>query len=117
MKRHVSAVLSMVFGSALVFATVVLINRFADGPSDPEKIRASQIDFEKKEKPEPRKVVQRKPRPPKRTKRRAPAPVSGLSSLAGLDLGLPGFDADNLGDLTGVPSVSMISTAEPLLLT
>ena len=91
----------MVLGSGLVFATVILINKFAEGPKSQEVAKSTQIDFEKKEKPKPKKIVQRKPPPPKRTTRRAPAPITGLSSLAGLDLGLPGFDADDLGNLTG----------------
>ncbi len=100
-KKHAVAMLSMVLGSSLVFCTIVLINKYADGPQAEEQIKTAKIDYEKKEKPKPKKQVQKKKPPRKPQPRRAPAPVAGLSSLSGLDLGLPGFDADDLGDLTG----------------
>lgn len=92
---------SMVLGSSLVFCTIVLINKYADGPQAQARIKSAQIDYQKKEKPKPKRQVQKKEPPRKPQPRRAPAPVDGLSSLSGLDLGLPGFDADDLGDLTG----------------
>ncbi len=100
-KKHSLALLSMVLGSSLVFCTVVLINRFADGPQTADTVKTAKIDYEKKQKPKPKKTVQKKKPPRKPQPRRAPAPVAGLSSLSGLDLGLPGFGADDLGDLSG----------------
>ncbi|MEM9304167.1 MAG: energy transducer TonB [Pseudomonadota bacterium] len=94
--------LSMLMGSALVFLTVVMINRYAEGPGAEEELSAAKIDFEKKDKPKPKKVVQQKKPPPPKPSRRPPTPLTGLNSnLAGLDLGLPGFSTDDLGDLSG----------------
>ncbi len=93
---------SMLLGSLLVFATVLLINKYADDPLGDDTVRAAQIDFEKKPKPKQQKTIEQKPKPKPRTQRRAPTPLTGLGSdLAGLDLGLPGFDADDLGNLSG----------------
>lgn len=101
-RKATYGLLSMVFGSALVFFTVVMINRYADGPKANEVEAAAKIDFEKKEKPKPKKVVEQKRPPPQKPARRPPTPLTGLNSdLAGLDLGLPGFSSDDLGDLSG----------------
>ncbi len=100
-KKHAIAMASMVLGSSLVFCTVVLINKYADDPMDQNQIKTAKIDYQKKEKPKPKEVVEKKQPPKKPQPRRAPAPIDGLSSLSGLDLGLPGFNADDLGDLSG----------------
>lgn len=100
-RKHTAAIGSMLAGSMLVFGTVVMINRFADGPDASEAIRAAAIDFQKKEQKPQAKKVEKKEQPPKRTRSRtAPTPLTGLSTgLSGIDLGLPAFDTD-LGGLS-----------------
>jgi protein TonB len=101
-RNQIHGLLSMVLGSALVFATVVLINKFAEGPKGREEINVAKIDFEKKEKPKANKQVRKQEQPKPRPRRQAPAPLTGLdSSLAGLDLGLEGLDASDFGNLSG----------------
>lgn len=100
LKKHAIALLSTVLGSTLVFCTIVLINRYSDGPQADDQVKTAKLDYEKKEKPKPKKQVEKKKPPRKPQQRRAPAPIAGLSSLSGLDLGLSGFGADDLGDLT-----------------
>ncbi len=101
-RNFVFATLSMVLGSALVFGTIIVINKYSEAPQQDDVLAAAKIDFEKKEKPKPKKVVEKKEPPKRSAPRRAPAPLTGLdSSLAGLDLGLPGLDMDDLGGLSG----------------
>lgn len=102
-RPYIFGFLSMLIGSALVFTTVILINKYSEGPRAEERIAAAKIDYEKKEKKPPeKKTVDRKPPPKRQTSRRPPAPLVGLdSTLSGLDLGIPGFGADDLGNLSG----------------
>ena len=105
---------AMLMGSALVFVTIVMINRLASGPQAEAVTRTAQLDFEKKEKPKHESRV-RKPEPPKRKPQRTPpAPLVGIdASLSGLDLGLPGFDAGDLGDLSG----DLLGSTEDVVMT
>ena len=114
LKPVLSGLTFMVIGSVVVFTTVIMINRFAEGPKAEEKLNAAKIDFEKKDKPKPKKVVQKKQPPKQKPARRPPAPLTGLdSSLAGLDLGLPGFDSGDLGDLSG----DLLGSADDVVMT
>lgn len=88
---------SAALGLTLVLGLIIFMNNQLGRPDgDPGKA-ASSIEVVKKEKP-PQQETVRKPEPPKRKPRRsAPAPLVGLDSgLAGLNFGLPGFDANEL---------------------
>jgi protein TonB len=88
---------SAALGTALVLTLVVLMNRQAGGPEAEDGLATTNFEVVKKEKPKPQESV-RKPEPPKRRQSKAaPTPLIGLDSgLAGLDFGLPQFDANEL---------------------
>jgi protein TonB len=97
----------MLAGTVIVLGTVVLINHYSNALEETRAEATNQIALERK-KPPPEKQVQKpKPKPkPKRTRRAPPNPLVGLdTSLSGVDMGLPGFSADDLigmeGDLLG----------------
>lgn len=87
---------SAVLGFVLVLGLMLAMNRQL-GVSRRDLAEAgSRIEVVRQEKPKPQQTV-RKPEPPKRPQRRAPAPLVGLdSALSGLDFGLPQFDASEL---------------------
>ena len=93
----------MVFGTVLVIGTVVLINHFSDSLEDTRADARSQIALERKKPPPDQQVQKPKPKPkPRRSRRAPPTPLTGLdTSLSGVDMGLPGFSADDLGGLEG----------------
>lgn len=107
LRRNLYAVSSMLAGSFVVFGTVVLINHAANNLEDVRADQESQIKFERKKPPEEKQIQKPKPKPkPKRSPSAPPAPLLGLStSLSGVDMGLPGFSAEDLmgmdGDLLG----------------
>lgn len=109
------AVAFMLVGSLGVLGTVVLINHYADTLEDTRERVANQIAFERKKPPEEKKVEKPRPKPkPRRTQRSAPAPLTGLdTSLSGIDVGLPGFSADDLGALEG----DLLGGAEGVVMT
>lgn len=97
-RRRLFGLTTMVVGSFVVFGAVVLINHAL---SDLEEVRADQADqiqFERKKPPEEKKIEKPKPKPkPKRAPNAPPAPLTGLdTSLSGVDMGLPGFSANDL---------------------
>ena len=106
-RRRLYALSTMVVGSFLVFGSVVLINHALSDIEDVRADQADQIQFERKKPPEEKKIDKPKPKPkPKRTPHAPPAPLTGLdTSLSGVDMGIPGFSADDLmgleGDLLG----------------
>jgi len=93
----------MLGGSILVVGTVVLINLFSDSLEDSREEAGHQIALERKKPPPEQQVQKPKPKPrPKRSRRAPPNPLTGLdTSLSGVDMGLPGFSADDLGGLEG----------------
>lgn len=102
-RRLAWATAFMLGGTLLVIGAVVLINLFSDSLEDSRSEAVKQIALERK-KPLPVQQV-RKPRPkppPKRSRRAPPNPLTGLdTSLSGVDMGLPGFSANDLGGLEG----------------
>lgn len=106
-RRHAFAVTSMVLGSMVVFGTVVLINLASSRLDQARADQADQIIFERKKPPEEKQVQKPKPKPkPRRQPTAPPAPLTGLdTTLSGVDMGLPGFSADDMmgmdGDLLG----------------
>ncbi len=106
-RRHAHALSFMLLGSVLVFGAVILINRASENLDEVRAGQAEQIQFERKKPPEEKQVQQPKPKPkPRRNPSAPPAPLLGLSTnLSGVDMGLPGFSANDLmgmdGDLLG----------------
>jgi protein TonB len=92
----------MLAGTAAVLGSVVLINHYSNALEETRARAANEITFERKKPPEERRVEQVRPKPKPRRTRSAPAPLTGLdTSLSGIDIGLPGFSADDLGALEG----------------
>lgn len=89
--------LSAALGVVLVLGMAIGMNTQLARPDDEAGRGASSIEVVKKEKP-PQSEPVRKPEPPKRPPQRsAPAPLVGIGAgLAGLNFGLPGFDASEL---------------------
>ena len=95
-RRLAWATASMVAGTALVIGAVVLINVFSGSLEETRSEAGHQIALERRKPPPEQQVQQPKPKPPPRRARRAPPnPLTGLdTSLSGVDMGLPGFSAD-----------------------
>ena len=102
-RRLLWASASMVAGTIVVLGSVILINRYSNTLEDTRGEIKSQIALERKKPPPEQQVQKPKPKPkPKRTRRAPPNPLAGLdTSLSGVDMGLPGFSADDLGGLEG----------------
>jgi protein TonB len=102
-RRLAWAIGSMMIGTAVVLGTVILINHYSDSLDESRAESTSQIALERKKPPPDRQVQRPKPKPKARQARRAPpSPLVGLdTSLSGVDVGLPGFSADDLGALEG----------------
>lgn len=99
-RTHGLGLVSAAIGTAFVFATLILINRAAVGPSDAQAASQASLQIERKEPPKKERQVQRRPPPKRPPVRPQAAPVAALAgSLSGLDFGLPGFEQDDLGDL------------------
>lgn len=106
---------SMLAGTFGVLGIVVLINYYSDTLEDTRAEVESQVAFERKKPPEKEQVQKPRPKPkPRRSQRNAPAPLTGLdTSLSGIDMGLPGFSADDLGALEG----DLLGGAEGMVMT
>lgn len=106
---------SMMIGTVLVLGTVILINHYSNSLDETRADAASQITLERKKPPPEQQLQQPKPKPPPRKTRRAPpSPLVGLdTSLSGVDVGLPGFSADDLGGLEG----DLLGGADGLVMT
>lgn len=102
-RRLAWATASMMIGTVVVLGTVMLINHYSDSLDQSRADAASQIALERRKPPPDQQVQKPKPKPKPRTARRAPpAPLTGLdTSLSGVDVGLPGFSADDLSGLEG----------------
>ncbi len=103
LRRLAWACASMAVGTAMVLGTVLLVNHYSDSLEDSRAEATSQIALERKKPPPEQQVQKPKPKPrPRRNPRTAPAPLTGLdTALSGIDMGLPGFSADDLGALEG----------------
>lgn len=109
---HLIGIASAALGFGLVLGMLLLMNRPLPAPDAGKGESGSRIEAVKKEKPKPKESL-RKPAPPRRKSAKpAPAPLLGLEGgLAGLDFGLPQFDASepDLGQglLGGAEEVAM----------
>ncbi|MBT8058700.1 MAG: TonB family protein [Xanthomonadales bacterium] len=103
LRRLLAATATMLFGTVLVLSTVILINYYSNSLEDQRAAVSQQIQFERKKPPEQQQVEKKKPKPkPRRTPRNPPPPLTGLdTTLSGVDMGLPGFSADDLSALEG----------------
>ena len=103
MRRLAWATASMVAGTLVVIGSVVLINLFSNALEETKAESGSQIALQRKKPPPEQQVQKPKPKPkPRRARRAPPNPLTGLdTSLSGVDMGLPGFSADDLGGLEG----------------
>ena len=93
----------MLAGTLAVIGSVVLINLFSDSLEDSRAETTSQIALERRKPPPEQQVQKPRPKPrPRSSRRPPPSPLTGLdTSLSGVDMGLPGFSADDLGGLEG----------------
>lgn len=99
--RHLSALASMLLGSALVLSTLVIINDSQINKAVSVSNTHSIIKIHKT-KPKPQQTVAPpKPKPkPKPRRLQPPTPLLGLSSqLGGIDVGLNQLGVGNLGEL------------------
>lgn len=98
--KHWAAAVSMVFGTALIFSLVLIMNRYMGKIEKTSASEVTEISMVKQIKPEPKKEIKKvEPKKP-RVRPQAPAPFQGLStSLSGIDLGLFGFDDGGINDL------------------
>ena len=103
MRRLAWATGFMLAGTVLVIGTVVLINLFSGSLEETRSELGSQIALERRKPPPEPQMQKPKPKPkPRRARRAPPNPLTGLdTSLSGVDMGLPGFSADDLGGLEG----------------
>ena len=97
MGQRIAGVLGMITGSALVFVTLLLINRYATLVNQRKDGLVSRIEVVRKAAPPP--APKPKPRPkPKARRDLAPTPLAPMANLlSGMNFGLPAFDPDALG--------------------
>jgi protein TonB len=102
-RRVAWATASMLAGTVLVLGTIVLINYYSNTLDESRAEATSQIALERRKPPPDKEVQKPKPKPkPRKSSRPPPTPLTGLdTALSGVDMGLPGFSADDLGGLEG----------------
>jgi len=93
-----SGLVFMVLGSVLVIATMLLINRFAEGPKQLQQSTSAAFSVERQQQASVPKITPPPPPPPRRTPPTPPA-VALNTNLSGIDFGLPAFSGDELGAL------------------
>ena len=93
-----SGLVFMVLGSVLVIATMILINRFAEGPDALNQSQSAAFTVERPQQTPPPKLPPPPPPPPRRAPPTPPA-VALNTNLSGIDFGLPAFSGDELGSL------------------
>ncbi len=98
--KHRAAAVSMLIGPVLVFSLILVMNQFIGKVDKTPGQEVTEISMVKQIKEEPKREI-RKVEPPRRiTPSRSPAPFTGLdTALSGIDLGLLGFNAGQLGNL------------------
>lgn len=99
-RYRASGILWMTVGSAIVFVSVALMNKFAEATI--ERNESRPVAFQVKAPPPPPPPAEMKPPPPPRPRSAPPpaAPLAGLgSAISGIDLGLPAFNFDELDNL------------------
>lgn len=94
----VSGLVFMVSGSVLVIATMLLINRFAEGPKELNQGQSAAFSVERPQQTPPPAFTPPPP-PPQRRQPPTPPAVALNTNLSGIDFGLPAFSGDELGSL------------------
>lgn len=110
MRRVLFSGLAALAGTGGVLGLVVALNsgEFEPPPADERPAVEMQAHKEPPKKKKPRK---QKPPPKRKQRSNAPPPPSLGAGLAGLDLGLPGFDMGDLADGIGATD-NVVMTAE-----
>lgn len=89
----------MVVGSAVVFSSLTLMNRASEAPEDQGENREREMDVAPPPPPEP-EMQQSRPEPQSQPQSGGEPPPPGLGSdLGGVDVGLGGFDMDQMGGM------------------
>ncbi|SFL03394.1 outer membrane transport energization protein TonB [Nitrosomonas aestuarii] len=98
--KHRAATFSMLIGPVLVFSLILAMNQFIGKVDKTLGQEITEISIVKQIQEQPKKEI-KKVEPPRRiTPSQAPAPFTGLdTALSGIDLGLLGFNAGQLGNL------------------
>jgi protein TonB len=98
--KHRAAIVSMFIGPALVFSLILAMNQFIGKVGKTPVQEVTEIAMVRQIQEEPKKEI-KKVEPPRRiTPSQAPAPFTGLdTALSGIDLGLLGFNAGQIGKL------------------
>lgn len=101
MKKQIFSIMSMIFGAAIVFVSLILINDFSKSFSNDSAKQISQIQVQKK-KPKPKAAPKPKKKTSKPKKLSAPMPPASLTTpLSGLDFDLPAFSSSELDQFGG----------------
>ncbi len=95
---RLSGLVFMIAGSVLVIVTMVLINRFAEGPNQLNQTQATAFNVERPQQTPPARLAPPPPPPPRRSPPTPPA-VALNTNLSGIDFGLPAFDGGELSAL------------------
>jgi protein TonB len=102
LRNHLSGVTIMLLGTLLVLSTVVLINRFSDGPDEEPAQDPTSFQVETPE-PPPQEKVEKEPEPKQQEpKNPPPSPLEGLgSSLSGgFEMGGLDIDTRDMGGMS-----------------
>lgn len=98
--KHRIAALTMLFGPILIFNMILAMNHFLGQIEQTPPQEVTEIAMVKQIKEEPKQEVKKTPPPRRTTPNQAPAPFTGLdTALSGIDLGMLGFNAGQLGEL------------------
>jgi protein TonB len=98
--RILGSVACMMFGCALVFSLVLLMNAQNQPPPKEESKGQQMAAAEKKKKKKPKRKPRQKPKRRERVKSAKRAPLPNLSTaLSGMSFGLPQLQGMNLDDL------------------
>lgn len=96
-RKHTSAMIFMALGAIIVFASVLMLNRYVQEKDDADNKAAVNFSVQKKAANKTQKVVKKEIAKPKPKARNAPPPPANLSSIVGgVDMGL-GFSLDSMG--------------------
>lgn len=105
-RHRLSAIAATVFGTFIVFATVITMNELSKPPKDEIRERKTSFRVEQEEQ-EPQRIVQEQEPPPREEPTEPPPPLAELDSAIGsVEIPIPGFDlsqfdrmaADGAGD-------------------
>jgi protein TonB len=112
--RYGWATVSMIFGSTLVFTSLVVMNELSQAPERAPEVQATEFEVQKLVEPPKKRESEHTSRTSKSQAWRPPAALQGLeSSLAGVDVGLPALELGNVVQ----PAESILGAARELVMT